>query len=148
MSRLSQSENYLASHPDTPWMPQISLHLHPHMDYSRLVEEQTSTSIRFSGELNRTENTNQLRRSGFQHFDSLDKALTVFKMNDRPDRVHRRVDLIFAPWKIYWTAVVGWCACTTLSFQSPDCETPDNVYSRTGSTQFERDIRKWSKSHW
>lgn len=29
-------------------------------------------------------------------------------MNDRPDRVHRRVDLIFSPWSVYWTAVVGW----------------------------------------
>ena len=42
------------------------------------------------------------------NFDTLDKALTVFKMNDRPDRVHRRLDLIFAPWCVYWTAVVGW----------------------------------------
>ncbi|KAF8306091.1 Nucleotidyltransferase [Clavulina sp. PMI_390] len=58
-------------------------------------------------------------------FDSLDKALTVYKMTDRPDRVHRRVDFIFAPWSVYWTAVVGW----------------------TGSTQFERDIRRWSKDH-
>jgi len=54
--------------------------------------------------------------------DALDKALTVFKVN-KEGSVHRRLDLIFAPWEAYWTAVVGW----------------------SGSRQFERDIRLWAK---
>jgi len=57
-----------------------------------------------------------------QEIDTLDTALTVFKFHGE-GRVHRRLDLIFAPWNVYWTAVVGW----------------------TGSTQFERDLRIWAK---
>ncbi|KAF9512922.1 hypothetical protein BS47DRAFT_1344864 [Hydnum rufescens UP504] len=57
-----------------------------------------------------------------QGIDTLDTALTVFKFHGE-GRVHRRLDLIFAPWNVYWTAVVGW----------------------TGSTQFERDLRIWAK---
>ncbi|KAG8907262.1 hypothetical protein FRB99_004956 [Tulasnella sp. 403] len=100
------------------------------------------------------------------HFDSLDKALTAFRlpsgytshetvssdaqsirepMDTSEDDVaassgrvegaktvpiatfdtstpYRRVDLVFAPPRAYWTAVVGW----------------------TGSTQFERDLRLWA----
>lgn len=44
------------------------------------------------------------------HWDTLDKALVVFRlpqMSSTPT-VHRRVDLIFAPITLYWTAVVGW----------------------------------------
>lgn len=37
--------------------------------------------------------------------DVLDKALVILKF---PNSVHRRVDLIFAPYNVYWTAVVGW----------------------------------------
>ncbi|KAG9119524.1 hypothetical protein FRC07_005413 [Ceratobasidium sp. 392] len=52
--------------------------------------------------------------------DVLDKALVILKT---PDMVHRRVDLIFAPYSVYWTAVLGW----------------------TGSKQFERDLRIHAK---
>ncbi|KAG9119569.1 hypothetical protein FRC07_005353, partial [Ceratobasidium sp. 392] len=54
--------------------------------------------------------------------DVLDKALVILKI---PDMVHRRVDLIFAPYSVYWTAVLGW----------------------TGSKQFERDLRIHAKQN-
>ncbi|KAG8724922.1 hypothetical protein FRC09_011813 [Ceratobasidium sp. 395] len=54
--------------------------------------------------------------------DVLDKALVILKI---PDTVHRRVDLIFAPYTVYWTAVLGW----------------------TGSKQFERDLRIHAKQN-
>ncbi|KAG8743499.1 hypothetical protein FRC12_015045 [Ceratobasidium sp. 428] len=54
--------------------------------------------------------------------DVLDKALVILKI---PDMVHRRVDLIFAPYTVYWTAVLGW----------------------TGSKQFERDLRIHAKQN-
>jgi len=57
------------------------------------------------------------------NIDALDKTMTVFRFTDRENSVHRRMDLIYAPWEVYWTAVVGW----------------------TGSTQFERDLRLWAK---
>ncbi|GAA5906148.1 hypothetical protein JCM6882_006059 [Rhodosporidiobolus microsporus] len=57
-------------------------------------------------------------------FDSLDKALVVFRhpanSTTRPRDVYRRVDLIVARWPSFGAAVVGW----------------------SGSTQFERDLRK------
>ncbi|GAA6028582.1 hypothetical protein JCM8097_007293 [Rhodosporidiobolus ruineniae] len=57
-------------------------------------------------------------------FDSLDKALVVFKhpANDttRPKDMYRRVDLIFCRWPSFGACIVGW----------------------SGSTQFERDLRK------
>ncbi|GAA5870775.1 hypothetical protein JCM8547_001705 [Rhodosporidiobolus lusitaniae] len=64
-------------------------------------------------------------------FDSLDKALIVFKhpsssstssssSTTRPRDIYRRVDLIVARWPSFGAAVVGW----------------------SGSTQFERDLRK------
>ena len=43
--------------------------------------------------------------------DSLDKALVVFLLpNDNPyyTGIHRRVDLIIAPWRAWGTAIVGW----------------------------------------
>lgn len=46
-----------------------------------------------------------------EHWDSLEKALTVFKLppsKENAVRVHRRVDLIFALPESYWTAVIGW----------------------------------------
>ncbi|KAF9228433.1 Nucleotidyltransferase [Gyrodon lividus] len=59
------------------------------------------------------------------HWDSLEKALTVFVLPHDParKRVYRRVDLIFTAPSLFWTAVVGW----------------------TGSTMFERDLRLWAK---
>ncbi|GAA5873959.1 hypothetical protein JCM16303_002643 [Sporobolomyces ruberrimus] len=56
-------------------------------------------------------------------FDSLDKALIIFKHpangTTRTRDFYRRVDLIFTAWENYGAAVVGW----------------------TGGTQFERDLR-------
>ena len=45
-----------------------------------------------------------------QHWDSLEKALTVFVLpyDSARKRMHRRVDLIFATPGVFWTAVVGW----------------------------------------
>ena len=43
--------------------------------------------------------------------DSLDKALVVFllpKDNPHYTGIHRRVDLIIAPWRAWGTAIVGW----------------------------------------
>jgi hypothetical protein len=37
--------------------------------------------------------------------DVLDKALVIIKPKGSP---HRRVDIVFAPYTVYWTAVVGW----------------------------------------
>ena len=55
---------------------------------------------------------NTLRTS---HWDSLEKALTVFKLpsdgngkDSQPKHLHRRLDLIFAAPEVYWTAVIGW----------------------------------------
>ncbi|KAM5545049.1 hypothetical protein V8D89_001160 [Ganoderma adspersum] len=61
-----------------------------------------------------------------QHWDSLEKALTVFTLpasSPLYDGTRRRLDLIFAPPEIYWTAVLGW----------------------TGSIMFQRDLRQWAK---
>ncbi|KAG8852747.1 hypothetical protein FRB91_006028 [Serendipita sp. 411] len=65
--------------------------------------------------------------------EALERVLCVFMLpDDSPSfpynpsgnrRLHRRVDLIFAPIETYWCAVVGW----------------------TGSIMFERDIRSWCK---
>ncbi|KAH0829157.1 hypothetical protein J3R83DRAFT_2666 [Lanmaoa asiatica] len=59
------------------------------------------------------------------HWDSLEKALTVFVLpyDSARKQTYRRVDLIFATPGVFWTAVVGW----------------------TGSTMFERDLRLWAK---
>ncbi|KAJ3877929.1 DNA polymerase mu [Lentinula edodes] len=77
--------------------------------------------------------THVMHLSGFRehnalrttHWDSLEKALTVFILPDdkKQKHVHRRLDLIFAAPEVYWTAVVGW----------------------TGSKMFERDLRLWAK---
>jgi hypothetical protein len=55
--------------------------------------------------------------------DPLDKCFAVFLPPKRGclQQIHRRVDLIIAPYKYYFTAIVGW----------------------TGSTMFERDLRRW-----
>ncbi|KAH9925944.1 Nucleotidyltransferase [Epithele typhae] len=60
------------------------------------------------------------------NLDSIEKSLTVIVLP--PDSsfytgTKRRLDLIFAPPELYWTAVLGW----------------------TGSVMFERDIRQWAK---
>ncbi|CEL63814.1 DNA-directed DNA/RNA polymerase mu OS=Homo sapiens GN=POLM PE=1 SV=1 [Rhizoctonia solani AG-1 IB] len=52
--------------------------------------------------------------------DVLDKALVIIKPKGS---LHRRVDIVFAPYTVYWTAVVGW----------------------TGSKQFGRDLRIHAK---
>ncbi|KAJ7502982.1 DNA polymerase mu [Mycena galericulata] len=57
------------------------------------------------------------------HWDTLEKALTVFVLPPPAPRTHRRLDLIFAAPEAYWTAVTGW----------------------TGSKMFERDLRLYAK---
>ncbi|KAL6304931.1 Nucleotidyltransferase [Sparassis latifolia] len=60
------------------------------------------------------------------HWDSLEKSLTVFVLPPSSPfarGVRRRLDLIFAPPEVYWTAVVGW----------------------SGSIMFQRDLRQWAK---
>lgn len=45
------------------------------------------------------------------HWDSLEKALTVFILPPSSpfhNGTRRRLDLIFAPPDVYWTAVIGW----------------------------------------
>lgn len=65
----------------------------------------------FNIDLSSFREPNTLRTS---HWDSLEKALTVFILpenhdaNQRQKHIHRRVDLIFAAPEVYWTAVVGW----------------------------------------
>ncbi|KAF8161313.1 hypothetical protein B0H34DRAFT_840472 [Crassisporium funariophilum] len=61
-----------------------------------------------------------------EHWDSLEKALTVFVLprNSNRKRVYRRLDLIFAAPESYWTAVIGW----------------------SGSKMFQRDLRLWAKA--
>ena len=74
------------------------------------------------------------------HWDSLEKALTVFVPPGQTTR--RRVDLIFAAPEVYWTAVVGWCA----PFVAISGYNVVNMQSlRTGSTMFERDLRSVAK---
>ncbi|KAI8978206.1 Nucleotidyltransferase [Trametes punicea] len=60
------------------------------------------------------------------HWDSLEKALTVFILPPESPfykGIRRRLDLIFAPPEVYWTAVIGW----------------------SGSIMFQRDLRQWAK---
>ncbi|KAL7277561.1 hypothetical protein ACG7TL_008484 [Trametes sanguinea] len=60
------------------------------------------------------------------HWDSLEKALTVFILPPSSpfyQGTRRRLDLIFAPPEVYWTAVIGW----------------------SGSIMFQRDLRQWAK---
>jgi len=74
------------------------------------------------------------------NWDSLEKALTVFRLPGKP---HRRVDLIFAAPEVYWTAVVGWCA-KLLMLDIVVCSRTC-VSDRSGSTMFERDLRLYAK---
>ncbi|RGP64360.1 DNA polymerase iv [Fusarium sporotrichioides] len=46
-------------------------------------------------------------------FDSLDKALVVWKGPSQEDAPHRRVDIIISPWKTVGCAVLGWSGGTT-----------------------------------
>ncbi|OBZ65065.1 DNA-directed DNA/RNA polymerase mu [Grifola frondosa] len=60
------------------------------------------------------------------HWDSLEKSLTVFILPPSSTfyrGTRRRLDLIFSPPELYWTAVVGW----------------------SGSIMFQRDLRQWAK---
>ncbi|KAI0644908.1 Nucleotidyltransferase [Trametes meyenii] len=60
------------------------------------------------------------------HWDSLEKSLTVFILppsSSYHTGLRRRLDLIFAPPEVYWTAVIGW----------------------SGSVMFQRDLRQWAK---
>ena len=63
-------------------------------------------------------------------FDSLDKALCVWQdpeydteKHEKNPNIHRRVDIIISPWRTVGTGVLGW----------------------SGSTTFERDIRRWCR---
>lgn len=56
-------------------------------------------------------------------FDTLDKALVVWKDPDQEDAPHRRVDIIVSPWKTVGCAVLGW----------------------SGGTTFQRDLRRYCK---
>src|ERR1700761_9611170 len=72
-------------------------------------------------------------------WDTLEKAMTVLKL-DPKNGLHRRVDLIYAPRDVYWCAIVGWLVLL-FRFLLDLIE----VRCRTGSTQFERDIRLWAR---
>ncbi|KAG8676015.1 hypothetical protein FPOAC1_002011 [Fusarium poae] len=56
-------------------------------------------------------------------FDTLDKALVVWKDPNQEDAPHRRVDIIISPWKTVGCAVLGW----------------------SGGTTFQRDLRQYCK---
>lgn len=62
------------------------------------------------------------------HLDCLDKSLIIFKHaannTTRERDYYRRVDLVFSSWNTYGSAILGW----------------------TGSTQWERDIRKHAEA--
>lgn len=87
----------------------------------------------------RGQQTLPLRGDGGGHgFDTLDKALVVFQNPSWPSKdedlginpqaknpnIHRRVDIIIAPWRTVGCAVVGW----------------------SGGTTFERDLRRYAKT--
>ncbi|WVF71352.1 hypothetical protein IAT40_006156 [Kwoniella sp. CBS 6097] len=59
-----------------------------------------------------------------QNFDNLDKAFVIFKLPG-PGRLHRRVDLISAPYDRYASAVLSW----------------------SGSMMFERDLKRYAENH-
>ena len=75
------------------------------------------------------------------HWDSLEKALTVFIPPGETTR--RRVDLIFAAPEVYWTAVMGWCVAGVWSWRIWSLIS-ENL-NRTGSMMFERDLRSVAK---
>ncbi|CAM1510273.1 Fc.00g006080.m01.CDS01 [Cosmosporella sp. VM-42] len=56
-------------------------------------------------------------------FDTLDKALVVWKEPTKTEAPHRRVDIIVSPWKTVGCAVLGW----------------------SGGTTFQRDVRRYCK---
>ncbi|KAI5458384.1 hypothetical protein BGZ63DRAFT_416080 [Mariannaea sp. PMI_226] len=57
-------------------------------------------------------------------FDTLDKAMVIWKDPDEEDAPHRRVDIIVSPWKTVGCAVLGW----------------------SGGTTFQRDLRRYCKA--
>lgn len=78
------------------------------------------------------------------HWDTLEKSLTVFVLPpssalNASVPVRRRLDLIFAPPEVYWTAVVGWCVTSKLIMRFADAA------ERSGSIMFQRDLRQWAK---
>jgi len=58
-------------------------------------------------------------------FDTLDKALVVWKDPNQEDAPHRRIDIIISPWKTVGCAVLGW----------------------SGGTTFQRDLRRYCKNN-
>lgn len=56
-------------------------------------------------------------------FDTLDKALVVWKDPHDESALHRRVDIIVSPWRTAGCAVLGW----------------------SGGTTFQRDLRRYCK---
>ena len=60
---------------------------------------------------------------GSSGFDTLDKALVVWKDPTKQEGPHRRVDLIISPWKTVGCALLGW----------------------SGGTTFQRDLRRYCK---
>lgn len=63
------------------------------------------------------------QNSSSSGFDTLDKALVVWKDPSQEDAPHRRVDIIISPWKTVGCAVLGW----------------------SGGTTFQRDLRRYCK---
>ncbi|KAI9773571.1 MAG: hypothetical protein M1840_006845 [Geoglossum simile] len=100
----------------------------------------THTLLIAMGGTKRSQQPIPARHLGGGHgFDTLDKALVVWQDINFPPQsnfqpipekepknlnIHRRVDIIIAPWRTIGCAIVGW----------------------TGATTFERDIRRYAKN--
>lgn len=56
-------------------------------------------------------------------FDTLDKAMVVWRDPMKSNALHRRVDIIVSPWKTVGCAILGW----------------------SGETTFQRDLRRYCK---
>lgn len=70
-----------------------------------------------------------LGEPGGYGLDSLDKALVVFLLpEDSPFHtgIHRRVDLIIAPWRAWGTAIVGWTVRTHKNCANSRVEQPSS----------------------
>jgi DNA polymerase IV len=70
-----------------------------------------------------------LGERGGYGLDSLDKALVVFLLpKDSPfyTGIHRRVDLIIAPWRAWGTAIAGWTVSSINSLAYHRVEPPSN----------------------
>lgn len=77
--------------------------------------------------------------------DPLDKAFTVWLSpsngTSRPKDIHRRVDLIAAPYRYYACAVLGWSGSTSKRIRVGD-EAQELLMQK--STAFERDLRHYA----